>query len=221
MKFIDQEHEILYLDSDLLKRIERAGRTCYQSQDKITDESAVEFVSMLQRREHSAMLEVADITVKFITNRGVTHEIVRHRPCSFAQESTRYVKYGSDHMEFIQPVWLEDITGSYGTDEMLDVLLGSLKENEDTAKNLFITSCFASSNAYEGLMKNGWRPEQAREVLPNALKTEIAVKANVRQWLHMFKLRTSKAAHPQIRALMIELLEDLGTKFPSVFGRFQ
>ena len=110
MKLIRQSHEILSLPTDLLKMIELSGRTCYKSEDKVTDDSAREFVSKLVKNNHHAMIEFGDIIVRFITNRGVTHELVRHRLCSFAQESTRYVRY-EGKMEFIEPVWFR--TTSY------------------------------------------------------------------------------------------------------------
>ena len=104
MKIIEQYHEILSLPENNLQMLEKAGRTCYKSEDKITQDSAEKFVDMLVRKGHHAMIEFGDIIVKFVTNRGVTHELVRHRHCSFAQESTRYVKYEGE-MEFIKPVW--------------------------------------------------------------------------------------------------------------------
>jgi len=196
MKIIEQSYEILSLPENLLETLEKAGRTCYKSEDKITPESAPKFVGMLRDRGHHAMIEFGDIIVKFITNRGVTHEIVRHRLSSFAQESTRYVRYDG-LMEVIKPVWFEDSTpeqqGSW------------FKAMED------------AETWYHDLLLSGWRPEQAREVLPNSLKTEIVWKANIREWRHIFSLRCAKTAHPQMRALMRPLLEELKSKLPVVF----
>ena len=129
-----------------------AGRTCYKSEDKITDDSAEKFVDMLTRRGHHAMIEFGDIIAKFVTNRGVTHEIVRHRMCSFAQESTRYVKYDGK-MQFIRPVWYY--------------------EADKYTQTIWRKAMIEAEFNYQTLLKNGWRPEQAREVLPNSLKTEI------------------------------------------------
>jgi len=196
MKILQQSHEILSLPENLLEMLEKAGRTCYKSEDKITKESAPKFVKVLRDRGHHAMIEFGDIIVKFITNRGVTHELVRHRLCSFAQESTRYVKYDGN-MEFILPVWLEGPNSSDYT-----TWTGAMH--------------MAEAN-YKYLLSDGWRPEQAREVLPNSLKTEIVVKANIREWRHIFTLRCSKAAHPQIRGLMLPLLKELKNKLPVVF----
>lgn len=195
MKIINQSYEILSLPADLLETLERAGRTCYKSENKITPESAPKFVRVLRDRGHHAMIEFGDIIVKFITNRGVTHEIVRHRMCSFAQESTRYVRYDGQ-MEFIRPVWFGDC------------------RLEDQAT--WEKAMFQAENNYRELLQS-WRPEQAREVLPNSLKTEIVVKANIREWRHIFTLRCAQAAHPQMRALMQPLLDELKYKLPIVF----
>ncbi len=196
MKIIEQGYDILNLPVDLLEAIETAGRTCYKSEDKITPDSAERFVGALIKRGHHAVIEFGDITVRFTTNRGVTHELVRHRLFSFAQESTRYVRYDGK-MEFIRPVWWEE-----STPEQRDMFENSMVEAEQR---------------YCQLMAAGWRAEQAREVLPNALKTEIVVKGNIREWRHMFALRCSKKAHPQIRKLVLPLLEELKTKLPVVF----
>jgi len=196
MKIIEQSYAILSISENPLELIEQAGRICYKSEDKITSDSAEKFVKMLRDKGHHAMLEFGDITVKFITNRGVTHELVRHRLSSFAQESTRYVRYDWD-MEFIRPVWWDN--------------WGSLSKSEWTA------CCRHSEVSYAALLKIGSRPEQAREVLPNSLKTEIVVKANIREWRHILKLRTSKKAHPQIRGLMLPLLAELQERVPVVF----
>lgn len=201
MKVIEQSYEILSLPENLLQTIERAGRTCYKSEDKITDTSAGKFVKMLIDRGHHAMIEFGNIIVKFITNRGVTHELVRHRLCSFAQESTRYVNYGGDDIEFIVPVWIED------DGELLS----------QNAHYVWLRAITKVEEEYKLLLKYGWRPEQAREVLPNSLKTEIVVMGNTREWRHIFNLRCSNKAHPQMSALMRPLLDDLKEKLPVIF----
>lgn len=196
MKLIKQSHEILNYTENIEQGIEIAGRTCYQSQDKITPDSSKKFCSKMIDLGHHAMIEFGNIIVKFVTNRGVTHELVRHRLCSFAQESTRYVKYGRD-MEFIKPVWWED--SAY------------------TTQIHFRDFLHFSSKYYCDLIDAGWAPQQAREVLPNALKTEIVVNANVREWRHIFTLRCAKVAHPQMRALMIGTLDSFVELWPSLF----
>ena len=223
MKLINQSHEILNISDDILKCIERAGRTCYKSEDKITPDSAEKFVKTLINRGHHAMIEFGHITVKFITNRGVTHELVRHRLCSFAQESTRYVRYDGE-MEFIIPTWLHLEQGHWGKvgNYILPIrnrLLCSDAIAQYGSKMVqeFLRLLIACESSYRELLSLAWQPQQAREVLPNALKTEIVVKANIREWRHIFKLRCSKTAHPQMRALMLPLLAEFKEKIPVVF----
>jgi thymidylate synthase (FAD) len=154
-------------------------------------------VKGLIRRDHLAMVEFTDATVRFVTNRGVTHELVRHRLCSFAQESTRYVNYTKNEMEFIKPIWWDKWT--------LDQQFIWETTNSD---------CEAS---YNRLIEEGATPQEARDVLPNSVKTEIIVRTNFREWMHIFKLRCSKAAHPQIRELMNKCLLDFYTRAPVIF----
>lgn len=200
MKIVEQSHEILFFSPEAEKMIEVAGRTCYKSEDKITDDSADKFCNMLKNRGHHSVIEHCYATVRFITNRGVTHELVRHRLASFSQESTRYVKLDGD-MEFIRPVWCDKET--LGKDRPTHFWTMAIREAEQN---------------YQKLLEEGWRPEQAREVLPNSLKTEIVVTCNFREWLHIFNLRCAKAAHPQMRALMIPVREEFAKLCPAIFG---
>jgi len=200
MKIIDQSWAWVQKPVLPLHILETAGRTCYKSESKITDDSAKKFIQMILARGHESVIEHVSASVRFITNRGVTHELVRHRLCAFSQESTRYVNYGGDDIEFIRPVWIEN-----GYDEQGD------------AFNTFIDACLISEKNYNQLLSFGWRPEQAREVLPNSLKTEIVVTANLREWRHIFKLRTSIAAHPQIRELMTDCLNGFKSEIPVLF----
>lgn len=210
MKIIEQTHEILSLPDQGLQLLERAGRTCYKSEDKITQDSAERFVEMLVRRGHHAMIEFGDIMVKFVTNRGVTHELVRHRHCSFAQESTRYVKYDGQ-MEFIKPVWCKDhLLGSWS--EQAPVPPGS-----SLAEQVWFSAMERAETDYKTLLHAGWKAQQAREILPNSLKTEIVMKANIREWRHVFALRCAKASHPQMVELMRPLLKEVQEKVPVVF----
>lgn len=243
MKIIEQSHEILAYDG--LDLIERAGRTCYKSEDKVgctlPDEapdctwptedamwdedmgccaqsdcphhSANKFTRQLIKRGHEAMLEHGGATVKFITNRGVTHELVRHRVASFGQESTRYVKY--DDVEFIRPVWVKS-----DAETLTEWGHPGQPPYTPTSEASFAMCCLGAENAYVRLIQLGWRPEQARDVLPNALKTEIVVTANYREWRHILKLRaigTTGKPHPQMRALMLPLLAEFKEKLPAVF----
>lgn len=201
MKIIEQSHKIIKIDENPLELIEQAARTCWRSEDKIKPGSDAQIAKTLKAKGHGAMLEFGDATVEFVTNRGATNELVRHRVgMSYAQESTRYVKYGND-MEFIKPVWWK-------------------VENEMIPHSnewCFLGMCEDVELCYKKMIKNGWRPEQAREVLPNALRTKITVKGNFRAWLHMFDLRCSKKAHPQIRALMLPVLAELHRRVPVLF----
>lgn len=211
MIIINQSHRIISKPEDPLQLIEDVARTCYKSEDFKKEGSAEKMVRMLVNRGHHAMIEFGDIIVHFTTNRGVTHELVRHRLCSFAQESTRYVNYNKKGMEFIRPVWLPDLkTGEYKFKH-------SCFPNQTHATTLFLESLVEAEENYNNLINQGWRPEQAREVLPNALKTEINVKGNLREWRHIFSLRCSQAAHPQIRALMVPVLDELSKSIPVIF----
>lgn len=194
MRMIEQSHSIISCP-DHIRNIEIIGRVCYKSEAKITETSAQKLVKSFIKKGHHAMLEFEDITVRFVTNRGVIHELVRHRLASYAQESTRYVKY--DDLEIILPVWWLDTTAAQ--------------------KQIFLSSCKQSEINYRELLALGWKSQQAREVLTNALKTEIVVKANLREWRHILTLRTSSKAHPQIRHLMLNLLDDLKQRVPLIF----
>lgn len=212
MKFIEQSFEILtpnYSRDEVLKQIELAARTCYKSENRICEGSASKLVSKLVQLGHEAMLEHGpSLSVRFITDRGVTHELVRHRVASFAQESTRYVKYGED-MEFIVPVWLP------ARDR--EILISGKDEFLSYPVSAFVMAIKLASLSYTELMKAGWKAQEARAVLPNSLKTEIVVTANLREWKHIFELRCSKAAHPQIRDLMLPLLKYMSEILPEIF----
>ena len=187
----------------LLREIEFAGRTCYKSEDKISGiETTKEFVRKMIKSGHHAMIEFAvPPLVKVITNRGVTHEIVRHRLFSFAQESTRYCDYTAGkfggEMTYIKPVWWD--------------------EAKEEPKVTFMRSIAMAADEYQGLRKLGWSPQQAREVLPNALKTEINIKGNVREWRHFFMLRCSPKAHPQMQHIAIKMLKEFKHFIPVIF----
>ena len=195
MHIIEQSHKIEYAPTlEDLQRIESIGRVCYKSEDKITDDSYLPFLQAIIRRGHESVIEHSMITVRFICDRGVSHELVRHRLASFSQESTRYVNYGDKDIEFICP------HTSIGMD--FELWKTAMEKAEETYKTLLVF---------------GWSPQEARSVLPNATKTELVMTANIREWRHIFKLRTSKAAHPQMRALMIPLLEELSGLLPGMF----
>ena len=194
MKIIDQYHEFVQMPKDVLKTIESIGRTCYKSEDKITETSAKDFVKMIMRSGHESVIEHISASVRFVTDRAVTHELVRHRLCSFSQESQRYVRYND--IEFIRPVWWND---------------------EGVELAYWINSCKYAEQCYKSMLANGAKPEQARSVLPNSVKTEIVVTANLREWRHIFKLRTSKRAYGQIRSLMLNCLSDFKKEISVIF----
>lgn len=187
----------------VLQKLELIGRTCYKSEDKITEDSAAKFVAGLIKRGHEAMLEHVSITVKFVTDRGISHEIVRHRLASYAQESTRYCNYSQDkfghELTFIIPDFLE-----YGS-EGFKIWKDEMKQVEKT---------------YFAMLEAGHTPQEARSVLPNSLKTELVMTANLREWRAFFKLRAANstgAAHPQMLEITGPLLDDLKAMIPVVF----
>ena len=211
MKVIVARYEILdKIDGmEVLKKIERAARTCYKSEYHIKEGSAERLVKSLIDRGHEAMLEHYSFSIKFICDRGVSHELVRHRMASFAQESTRYCNYSKDkfgnELTFIYPRFWDRYIG--------------LNE-EPNALNLYKnwhTAMENAENAYFTLLEKGATPQEARSVLPNSIKTEVVMTANLREWRHFLKLRTAQAAHPQMRELTIPLLKELKEKIPVIF----
>jgi thymidylate synthase (FAD) len=204
--------------NDILKRIEAAGRTCYKSEDKITEDSAIKFVKAILTRNHESVIEHESLSVRFICDRGVTHEIVRHRLASYSQESTRYVNYEKKGIAFVIPPWVQ-----LDPCEVTDVRdeINTAVANGRKAEAEWLTMMAMSEHAYNYLIDQGWKPEQARSVLPNSLKTEIVMTANLREWRHFFKLRTSSAAHPQMREVAQPLLDELRSKIPVIFDNLE
>lgn len=189
-----------------LRRIERAARTCYKSEDKISSDgkSAKTLVKSLIDRGHHAMLEHSNLSVIFVTDRGVSHELVRHRVASYAQESTRYCNYGkgkfNNELTFIAPVWMESPDADFH----------QVVAWNEAMKN-------AESSYLRMVNHLGMSPQDARAVLPNSLKTEIVVTTNYREWRHIFDLRCAPSAHPQIVDLMTRLRDYLRIHIPIVF----
>ena len=200
MKVIKASYEIIdQLNAkEILKKIELCGRVCYKSEDKMTDDSAKKFIESIIKRGHESVLEHFSFTVRFIVDRGVSHELVRHRIASFSQESTRYCNYGNaDEITVIEPCFFD---GHYSW---------SREEWQD--------ACEVAEDRYLSMLKAGNTPQEARSVLPNSLKTEVMMTCNLREWRHFFKLRTSKAAHPQMCEVTLPLLQELKTLIPVVF----
>ncbi len=189
----------------ILKHIEKCGRVCYKSEDKIKDESAEKFVAGIIKRGHEAVLEHKSFTVKFTCDRGVSHEIVRHRLAAYCQESTRYCNYSGDkfgnEITVIEPCYL----------------LGEDGEDKGEEYTAWYKSCVVAQNAYFKMLELGCTPQEARAVLPNSLKTEVVMTANLREWRHFFKLRCSKAAHPQMREVACMLLDMCKKEIPVIF----
>lgn len=194
--------------TEILKFIELIGRKCYKSEDKITDKSAYKFVETLIKNGHEAMIEHCNISVLFVCDRGVSHEIVRHRIASYAQESTRYCNYSKskhgNELTFIEPFFWnkENIVGN------MDKSYCSV-DWEDSMRY--------AEGQYLSLIRQGASPQEARSVLPNSIKTELVMTTNLREWRHFFKLRTAEAAHPQMRELTLPLLQEFRTLIPVVF----
>jgi thymidylate synthase (FAD) len=194
---------------DMVARIEIAGRTCYKSEDKITSYSAERFVKRIIESGHHSVLEHENISVKIICDRGVTHEIVRHRLVAYSQESTRYCNYKGG-VTFVIPPWIDIPEGIHSVDT-------SLMSEETDASQEWLVAMKSAEDRYISLLLKGWSPQQARSVLPNSLKTEIVMTANIREWRHILKLRTSNAAHPQMREIMVPLLAELSRLLPILF----
>lgn len=202
MKVIAPSFEILFLPEgdDVLSALERYGRTCYKSEEKITPGSAAEFVRRIIKSGHHSVIEHVGMTVRFVCDRGVTHELVRHRLAAYSQESTRYANYSQDkfggEITVIRPLfWLP------GSREY----------------QAWLTAMAQAEAAYLALLELGARPQEARGVLPNSLKTEIVMTANLREWRHVLGLRSGKAAHPQIREVMLPLIAELHGRLPVIF----
>lgn len=204
MIVVPQSYEILSrVDRiEALKLIEQCGRVCYKSEPNISYSSTNSFIRNLIKNGHESVIEHYSITVKFITNRGISHELVRHRIASYSQESTRYCNYTKDRfrneLTFISPSFFN--------------VKGMEKE-----KNMWIKTNSLIEKNYINMIRFGATAQEARDILPNCIKTEIIVTANLREWRHILKLRTSPKAHPQMVELMTPLKEWLKFVFPEIF----
>jgi thymidylate synthase (FAD) len=209
MKIIEPSTEILSrefnifapnIDNESLKRIERIARVCYKSEDSITEDSSRKLIASLIANGHEAMIEHSMLSVLFIVDRGISHELVRHRMASFAQESTRYCNYAKEkfgrELTFIKPAFLEEDYKAY---------------------DLWHEAMEQAEKSYLAMIDLGLAPGLARSVLPNSLKTEIVITANFREWRHIFTLRTSHNAHLQMRQVMIPLYHQVKKRIPIIF----
>jgi len=202
MKIIQPEFIIeSHVDGDyILKQIEKAGRTAYKSEDKITDDSATKFVTMINGLGHNSVIEHQSVTVRIICDRGVSHEIVRHRLASYTQESTRYCNYTK---------------GKFGNE--ITVIKPCFWDENDEKYQVWRQTIESIEIAYNKLILLGASPQEARSILPNSLKTEIVMTMNLREWQHFFTLRTSPNAHPQMREVAIPLLKEFKKRIPVIF----
>ena len=236
MHLVHTNFEVLEPHQTLInmpKFIEKCGRVCYKSEDRITDYSAAMFISNILRRGHEAVLEHGKVTVKIITNRGVTHEIVRHRLASYCQESTRYCNYSKEkfgeQLTFVIPehlrgilkpgdLWHDGLRGKFLNGRFDGFEEDDYKVIEDIKALETVRAWAEAEERYMALLRTGATAQQARGVLPNDLKTEIVMTANIREWRHFFKLRTAAAAHPDMRLLAIPLLKEFKEYMPDLFA---
>ena len=202
MKIIEASVEFMepVNGAEILRHLERCGRVCYKSEDKIGDGSAEAFLAGIIKRGHEAVLEHKNLTVKFICDRGVTHEIVRHRIASYCQESTRYCNYSKD---------------KFGNE--IAVIEPCFATWDISRYNDWYYSCQDAEQNYFRLLQQGATPQEARAVLPNSLKTELVMTTNIREWRHFLRLRCGKGAHPQMREVALMLLEKFHNEIPVLF----
>lgn len=203
MKIIKPSFELLDAvdGAAVLRKIEACGRTCYRSEDRITPDSAAKFVRSVIRNGHESVIEHVSITAKFICDRGVSHEIIRHRIASYSQESTRYCNYSGD---------------KFGNE--ITVIAPCFWDEDSVLYHTWESACMNAERLYLALIKTGGAtPEQARAVLPNSLKTELVCTMNLREWRHFFSLRCSERAHPQMREVALIALKVMHEAIPVVF----
>lgn len=209
MRIIKQGFQLLteINKESIYSLIEYAGRTCYKTEDKQnTSTSTEDFVRSLVARGHESVIEHVSLSFKFITDRGISHELVRHRIASYSQESTRYCNYSKDkfsnEITFVLPHFIDEESVNQKSSNAID----------------FVAACQQAEAFYFKLLENGLRPQDARQVLNNAVKTEVVATFNMRSLRNMLRQRCAKAAHPQMQLLMRPLLETLAHELPALFG---
>ena len=186
----------------LYSLVEAAGRTCYLS-ERVAGDTTEAFIQRLMKRKHWSVLEHASISLRFICDRGVTHELVRHRLASYSQESTRYCNYSK---------------GKFGNE--ITVIEPCFWEENSPEYQMWKKACEFSETMYMDLLNEGATPQQARSVLPNSLKTEIVVTMNVREWRHFLEMRLvgiAGAPHPQMVELAKLAYDILVDHYPLFF----
>lgn len=199
MKIVNPSVEMLWVTPNPEEQIEIAGRTCYKSEGKIAENSAGIFCKKMVESGHHAMLEHACASFRIITDRGITHEIVRHRIASYAQESTRYCNYS---------------TGKFNS-EVAVIMPPNMSKG---AQFSWDAACVEAETNYMNMLAMGCTPQIARAVSPTCLKAELVMTANFREWRHFIQLRGSLAAHPQIRPIAREVWNILMAEAPNVFA---
>ncbi len=202
-QILEPSYELLFPETNedvdrMLSRLEYIGRKCYKSEEKITPESKFAFIKMLRDANHTAMVEHSHLQAVFVTDRGITHELVRHRIASYAQESTRWCNYGGKGIKVIPP--------------------GNIRNHPDPEVwARWLTAMQEDQDHYDFFISKGLKPGDARSVLPTCTKTEIAVSTNFTEWRHIFHLRTALTAHPDMQRLMMKFLSHIQTLIPIVF----
>lgn len=201
MKIIEPLVEVENFDGlKIMKNIERACRTCYRSEDKITEDSYKNLIKNCVNRGHESVLEHEKITVRLTCDIGVYKDLTRHRIASFSIESTRYCNYGKDkwdnQIKFIKPCNIE------GDSELYSNWVGTMDFVE---------------KEYIAMSKNGATPDQMRMILPHSTAAEVTMTANIREWKHIFELRCSKRVHPSVQQVMIPLLLYFKEKMPEIY----
>lgn len=224
MKIIRQSWEFLNKpDADqALRLIEAAGRVCYKTEGSAGPGTAPDFIRKRIATGHHSVIEHVSITVRIITDRGVTHEIVRHRLASYSQESTRYCNYSQlkfgREITVILPVWFDGLPETaYESASLKGIGIEHIVSAQDSPYHAWELACQVAETYYFTLLDLGQSPQQARSVLPNSLKTELVMTCNVREWRHFFALRTSAAAHPQMRDLACSMLAGFKEAIPVLF----
>ncbi len=199
MKIVSPNASLLWVTPNALQVIEAAGRVCYKSENNISDNSATDFIGKIIKRGHESVIEHASAAFKIITDRGITHEIVRHRIASFSQESTRYCNYSKDKF-----------------DNEISVI--EPPEMNDATRKSWVTACQTAETEYFKMLAAGATPQIARSVLPTCLKSEIIMTCNFREWRHFLKLRLANGAHPQIIQIAEIIKNELCSKYPEIFS---
>lgn len=199
MRIVKPSAILEWITPEPLRIIEAAGRVCYKSEDKITGGSAEDFVRRIVARGHEAVIEHASASFRIVTDRGITHEIVRHRLASYCQESTRYCNYAGER--FGQEISVIEPPGM-----------------DAAQRAAWAAGCEAAEAAYFKMLEAGAPPQIARSVLPTCLKTEIVMTANFREWRHFLRLRLASGAHPQVIEVSRLIRSILLQECPAVFG---